>query len=109
MVLLLMQACSSVTSGTLYHIFQGLATGTTFRVNGGRRGEWAERGHTVAHKMWVCNTVTSNGKGSCGLEKVSRQKDVKPEDGNYNIYQNVGITPTFHQTLEVVTNQREWP
>jgi hypothetical protein len=79
----------------LYHVFQGLgaqhvaAAGTTFRVTGGRRRKWADTGLAVAHKMWVCSMVLSKGKGSCGLEKV-----VKPEDGNYNIYQNVGITPT---------------
>jgi hypothetical protein len=61
------------------HVYQGLAAqcvtaaGTTFRINKGRRGKWVYRGLAVGHKMWVCSMVLSNGKGSCGIEKVSER------------------------------------
>jgi hypothetical protein len=36
----------------------------------------------------------SNGRGHVARESV-KEKDVKPEDGNYNIYQNAGTAPTY--------------
>jgi hypothetical protein len=92
----------------LYHEFQGLALGTTFKANGGRREKWVDRGLAVGHKMGeVFSIVLSNGNGSCGLSETKRRSQ-KMATAIYTIkcWDNSDIC---RETLKVVINQRDRP